>query len=186
VKHIREIVQILRIHINPHEVLLPLKAYFALLSLLFFLNCTGQIRTDKSITSTFESIDKNPLAISYSNSKNVNNIGGYLRGIQLISGEASNFAILSGSSDSYAYYMVVKLGEENVVISVNRLMDKPFKHAGSIQVFENYLPVGIEDNNKKDRSKVCIYDISDPENPSVKPIAIIEREDKPNVRRQVV
>lgn len=155
-----------------------MKAYIELLSLLFFLNCTGQISTDESITSTFESIDENPLAISYSNNKKVNNIGGHLQGIQLISGEASNYAILSGSSDSYAYYMVVKLGVENDVISVNRLMDKPFKHAGGIQVFENYLAVGIEDNDKKDRSKVCIYDISDPENPSVKPIAIIEREGK--------
>jgi len=156
-----------------------LKIFPAILSLLFFMNCKGQNSNDKSIASTFECMNDHPLEISYSNNKEVNNRGGHLQGIQLISGPSSDYAILSGSSDSYAYYMVVKLGEENQVISVNRLMDKPFKHAGGIQIFENYLAVGIEDNDKKNRSKVCIYDISDPESSSAKPIATIEREGMP-------
>lgn len=58
-------------------------------------------------------------------------------------------------------------------------MDKPFKHAGGFQIFQNYLAVGIEDNSKKDKSKVCIYDVSNPENPSLKPLAVIKREGAP-------
>jgi hypothetical protein len=37
------------------------------------------------------------------------------------------------------------------------------------------MAIGIEDNSAKDKSKVCIYDISNPENPPAKPIAFIER-----------
>lgn len=172
-------VQLQKIKNCPQKVLQQVKACIVLISLLFFLNCTGQISTDKFITLKFENIDENPSLISFSNNKKVNNFGGHLQGIQLMSVDTPNYAILSGSSDSYAYYMVVKLGEANEVISVNRLMDKPFKHAGGIQVFEKYLAVGIEDNEKKDKSKVCIYNISTPENPSVKPIAVIEREGNP-------
>ncbi len=54
-------------------------------------------------------------------------------------------------------------------------MNKPFKHAGGCQIFQNYLAVGIEDNDAKNKSKVCIFEILNPENPPVKPVAIIER-----------
>jgi hypothetical protein len=87
--------------------------------------------------------------------------------------------VLSGSSDSYSYFAVVKQGDKNEVISVNQLMDKPFKHAGGFQIYQNYLAVGIEDNDAKDKSKVCIYDISNPEKPAEKPVAVFERAGEP-------
>jgi hypothetical protein len=37
------------------------------------------------------------------------------------------------------------------------------------------MAIGIEDNSAKDKSKVCIYDLSNPENPPSKPIVSIER-----------
>ena len=144
-----------------------MKFIISAISVLLFTNCFGQISSKNSIVSKFESIDKNPFVISFSNSMEINNNGGHLQGVQLIKDDSLNYAILSGSSDSYSYYSVVKLGVENEVISVNKLMDKPFKHAGGIQIFQNYMAVGIEDNSKKDKSKVCIYDISDPENLTV-------------------
>ena len=156
-----------------------MKCVITIISILLFINCFGQTCNDELIVSKFNRIEKNPSVISFTNKKKINNSGGHLQGIQLVQGDTSNYAILSGSSDSYSYYSVVKLGTENEIISVNKLMYKPFKHAGGFQIFQNYLAVGIEDNSKKDKSKVCIYDISDPENPSLKPVATIERDGKP-------
>ena len=153
-----------------------------ILSILFILSiasCFGQADNDELIISKFTCIGEIPGVIAYTNNNKVNNNGGHLQGVQLFHKNKSKYAILSGSSDSYAYLSVIKLDDKNEVISVNRLMDKPFKHAGGIQIYENYLAVGIEDNDRKDKSKVCIYDISDPENLSTKPIAIVERKGKP-------
>jgi hypothetical protein len=148
------------------------------LSLVIFLLSGFTESTNKECNTlrSFNEISENPYVIKYKNSKEINNRGGHLQGVQLIKSNNSEYAVLSGSSDSYSYYSVIKLGTRNEVISVNKLMDKPFKHAGGFQIFQNYMAVGIEDNSRKDRSKVCIYNIEDPENPPVKPIAVIERE----------
>ena len=156
-----------------------MKFVITVISIFLFANCFGQTYNDDLIVSKFNRIEENPSVISFKNNKKINNRGGHLQGIQFIQNNTNKYALLSGSSDSYSYYSVIKLGTESEVISVNKLMGKPFKHAGGFQIFQNYLAVGIEDNSKKDKSKVCIYDISDPENPSTKPLAIIEREGKP-------
>lgn len=148
-------------------------------SVFLYLNCFGQSSSDCLIVSKFNNIDKNPTVISFSNSQKINNRGGHLQGIQRMQVDGNEYVFLSGSSNSYSYYSVVKLGKENEVISVNQLMDKPFKHAGGFQVYQNNLAVGIEDNEKKNVSKVCIYDISNPEKPSINPVAVIERKGKP-------
>ena len=59
-------------------------------------------------------------------------------------------------------------------------MHKPFKHAGGIQIFKDLMVVGIEDNDAKDKSKVCIYDIDDPEDTSGKTTGnVCERKGEP-------
>lgn len=148
---------------------------FLLLSVLFvfFFHSDGD-QQDKMITA-FNAIQTNPEVISFYNSKEVNNSGGHLQGIQRYVNKSGEYVFLSGSSDTYAYYAIAELGEKNKVLSVNKLMDKPFKHAGGFQIFHHYMAVGIEDNSEKDKSKVCIYDISEPEKPATTPIAIIER-----------
>ncbi len=156
-----------------------IKLALSILFTLIIATCFGQATNDEIIVSKFKSISNNPTVIEFTNTKKINNIGGHLQGIQLFYNGKSKYAFLSGSSSSYAYFSVVKLGDKIQVISVNDLMNKPFKHAGGFQIYQNYLAVGIEDNQKKDKSKVCIYDISNPENPSVEPIAIIKREGKP-------
>lgn len=156
-----------------------MKLIFFILFSSIFIGCFSQTNNDEFVISKFKSICESPTIIRFDNNKKVNNSGGHLQGVQLIENNTFNYAILSGSSDSYSYYSVVKISDKSKVISVNRLMKKPFKHAGGFQIFQNYLAVGIEDNEKKDKSKVCIYDISEPENPSNKPIAIIERAGKP-------
>ncbi len=139
----------------------------------------GQIFSGKSLVSEFEDLSSIPEIISFSNSLDINNKGGHLQGIQVIEKNTGKYFILSGSSGSYSYYAVVKKSDKTEVISVNQLMDKPFKHAGGFQIFQNYMAVGIEDNDAKNKSKVCVYDISNPENPSVNPVAVIERAGEP-------
>ena len=127
----------------------------------------------------FEKIDTLPAIITCRNDLEVNNRGGHLQGVQLLLKDGQEYAILSGSSSTSAYYSVARLDPFPEVISVNILMDKPFKHAGGIQVFEDLLVVGIEDNDEKDKSKVKIYEIPDPEKPPMKPMATIDREGEP-------
>ena len=156
-----------------------MKLVLSILFISIVYSSFGQANSDEFIISKFKSICKNPTIIEFDNSIKVNNVGGHLQGIQVIQKDVNKYAFLSGSSDSYAYLSVVKLGDKSEVISVNQLMDKPLKHAGGFQVYENYLAVGIEDNEEKNKSKVCIYDISNPENLSVQPVKVIEREGNP-------
>ncbi len=145
----------------------------------FFLSISfsgvGQIYSGNSLVTYFRNLDSNPEIIRFSNTIEINNSGGHLQGIQSIKTNTGDYFVLTGSSDSYSYYTVIKQGDKNEVILVNKLMDRPFKHAGGFQIFQNYLAVGIEDNDAKDKSKVCIYDISNPENLQLKPVSVIER-----------
>lgn len=147
--------------------------------LSFCLNSAGQMVQGKTPEFIFNRLNSYPEIISFSNQLQLNNNGGHLQGIQFYQVNNRNYWILSGSSVTEAYLAVIAQGENNEVISVKKLMDKPFKHAGGFQVFQNYLAVGIEDNDAKDKSKVCIYDISKPENIDTKPLNVIEREGNP-------
>jgi len=128
-----------------------------------------------SLPEIFMEIDTDPQIIRCQNKLEVNNQGGHLQGVQLLVKNEVEYAIISGSSDTYAYYSVAKLDNYNEVLSVNILMHKPFKHAGGIQIYQDLMVVGIEDNDAKDKSKVCIYEIENPDKPPVKPLAMIER-----------
>jgi hypothetical protein len=165
----------------PNQVKSLLIPNFVITAIFFslYINSFGQVFSGKSLVSEFKNLDSKPEIISYSNTLEINNSGGHLQGIQSIQNNDGKYFVLSGSSDSYSYFAVVKQGDKNEVISVNKLMDKPFKHAGGFQIFQNYMAVGIEDNDAKDKSKVCIYDISNPEKPAGKPVAVIERAGEP-------
>jgi hypothetical protein len=139
----------------------------------------GAAYQDESIPESFIKIGSLPRIIKYKNELEINNQGGHLQGVQLLERGGEEFAILTGSSSTYAYYSVAKKGNQSEVLSINRLMDTPFKHAGGFQVFQNLMAVGIEDNSAKDKSKVCIYEIDEPEKPSVAPLTLIERRGEP-------
>ena len=154
--------------------LLKLKLGFILFVILFS-GLLVSAQNEQAVVSSFKKMKGKPAVISVLNNLEINNKGGHIQGIQMLPFQNEKFAVLTGSSDSYSYYLVIKLGDTNKVVSVNRLMDKPFKHAGGCQIWQNYLAVGIEDNGAKDQSKVCVYEISNPENPPVNPVAVIER-----------
>ncbi len=159
------------------------KFRFLVTSFILFISisgyCSGFSKSTDAVKSAFLAIDNSPAVVNYLNDKEINNSGGHLQGIQLIERTSGSYAVMTGSSDSYSYYSVVKLGNTNRVLSINKLMDKPFKHAGGFQVFQNYMAVGIEDNSAKDKSMVCMYDISDPEKPKTEPLSVIKRYGEP-------
>ncbi|HKI88470.1 MAG TPA: hypothetical protein VKA38_05535 [Draconibacterium sp.] len=158
--------------------LLKLKFEFPLLVLLIF-SLLVHAQKEQAVVSSFKKMIEEPVVITVTNIFAVNNNSGHIQGIQLFPFQNKKYAVLTGSSDSYSYYSIMELGDENKVISVNRLMDKPFKHAGGCQIFQNYLAVGIEDNDAKSKSKVCIFEMSNPENPPEKPVVVIERKGEP-------
>lgn len=144
---------------------------FVFIPHLFF----AQNINDDHIISILDKIDSLPISISFKNSLKINNNGGHIQGIQYIKYKKNDYYILSGSSDSYSYFSILKDGNKNKVISVNKILNKPYKHAGGFQIYDHLMAIGIEDNSLRNKSKVFIYSIANPENPSTKPLSTIER-----------
>ncbi|MEQ6118631.1 hypothetical protein [Reichenbachiella sp. MALMAid0571] len=144
------------------------------------LSCSqGQKQSDLPIIKALEKIYPTPEQITFQNSLEIDNSGGHLQGIQYLNHNQNEYYVVSGSSSSYSYYSIVKIADQNTVISVNKLLDKPFKHAGGFQINDNLMAIGIEDNEAKDKSKVYVFRIDDPENPPTVPLSIIERSGNP-------
>lgn len=140
---------------------------------LFFVQVMGQ--ADIQLINSIEKINTKPVSIRFQNSLEINNNGGHLQGIQYLRHNQNDYYVLSGSSSIYSYYSIVKIGKENLVISTNKILDIPFKHAGGFQISKNLMAIGVEDNDAKNKSKVFIFQIDDPEKPPKKPLAVIER-----------
>jgi len=99
---------------------------------------------------------------------------GHLQGIQYYSNARGKYLVLSGSSDSVAYYVMVdiKLGK---VVRYNQIGNTPYDHAGGFQCIGDFLVVGIEDNAAKDASKIAFYDLSNPGQSDVAPVYTLAR-----------
>ncbi|MGQ7871115.1 hypothetical protein [Sunxiuqinia sp. sy24] len=156
-----------------------MKFVFRLFAVSFFIYSCGRSSDAESFISSFKQIGTQAKVVGFTNPLEVSSEGGHLQGVQIMPDKQHHYAFVTGSCSLYSYYAVIKLDETNEVIAVQKLMDKPYKHAGGFQIFQNYLAVGIEDNEAKDKSKVCIYAISNPENPPLEPIAMIERKGSP-------
>ena len=122
-----------------------------------------------------ENINRDPVNVRYNNSLIILNTGGHLQGVQEMLYNNSQYFVLSGSSSEYAYYAITKMGKENIVISLNKILDKPFKHAGGFQIHKNIMAIGVEDNDAKNISKVFLFHLDNPEKPPSEPLAIIDR-----------
>ena len=77
--------------------------------------------------------------------------GEHLQGIQQTTIEGKAYIILSGSSSTHSYLDLVAM-ENNAahVTAIRPLLDRPFKHAGGIQVCGDYLAVGIKDQRREE------------------------------------
>ena len=127
------------------------------------------------VMANFEKVTPIPKRITFQNTLEINNKGGHLQGIQLLNYKQKEYYVVSGSSETYSYYSIVKVGKENIVISINKILEAPFKHAGGFQIWENLMAIGVEDNAAKNKSKVFIFDIDNPERPPKEPLAVIDR-----------
>lgn len=115
-----------------------------------------------------------PDPLSITNNLEWSHQGGHIQGVQLFHQAADDFLFVSGSSNDQSYYAIASL-KQNKVLSIKPFLDEPFRHAGGFQIAGDLLAVGIEDNQKKDRSKVMIFQILDPVKPELRLLKTIER-----------
>ena len=131
--------------------------------------------SETKIIGMLDEVSTEPVAVPFVNHVEVNGHGGHLQGIQKIEYDGSTWFFLTGSSDSYSYLAVVD-GDKGEVVSINKLLDRPFKHAGGFQIYKNLMAIGIEDNSGRKRSKVYVWRLDDLLNISSEPMKVIERE----------
>ncbi len=156
----------------------PIFVILAIYSAIFF-SCkedvkftTGLVQKLNDVEKAFESIDTIPELIVFTNSFPVpEGKNGHLQSAQILDMGDARYIILTGSSN-ISYSAVIKLDQKNgnKIISINHLLFNPYTHAGGIQLYGHYMGVGVEDSQQRDKSKVQIYDLSNPENPIENPI----------------
>lgn len=151
------------------------KYLIGVFSILWIVSCSP-VKNGSLFKEQFHNLDSFPKSIAFTNDEPVNNEGGHLQGVQSYSRGGQEYAVVTGSSSTYSYYSIIKINENPHVVSVVKILEKPFKHAGGFQIFEDYLAVGIEDNEEKTRSKVYLLHLENPENPPENPIVAITRE----------
>ena len=82
--------------------------------------------------------------------------GGHLQGVQCLN---DSLLLITASSNSYSYYLLAQFNiatGKGVLISIHKISDSPFRHAGGCQLYEHTLAVGIEDNHSKDKSDILL------------------------------
>lgn len=126
------------------------------------------------IAEAFEALPESPLTIKLKNTIHFDQEGGHLQGIQLYKG---NTIYLSGSSSGYSYMVGGNL-EQRTITSIDTLLLSPLRHAGGFQIYDHFLAVGIEDNQKRNHAKVQIYDL-EKDSPWKMPLASLERKGAP-------
>jgi len=147
-----------------------------LMLMLYCVTATSQNRISTSgIDGLFENTAPAFSEITIYNDHKINNKGGHLQGIQKMRFNGDDYFFMTGSSDAYSYLITVN-GNKKQVVEVKKLLDKPFKHAGGFQINDGFMVVGIEDNDAKNRSKVYVWRVDDPEDLPGEPLKIIERE----------
>lgn len=117
----------------------------------------GQV---KNVPEAFKALRTDPEIIFIDNTLDIPTKGGHFQGVQVITENEVEKMLVSGSSLTMAYVLLIDLATQTTEKLVP-LMLTPYRHAGGIQVSEPYLAVGIEDNMSKTVSKVCLYNYRD-------------------------
>ena len=143
----------------------------AILGLLPILGFGQQV---KNVPEAFEALSSEPEIIFISNEITVPSDGGHFQGVQVIEKNGTEKLLISGSSLTKAYILQADLATQKTDKLIY-LMKEPYRHAGGIQVSEQYLAVGIEDNFNKTSSKVCLYNYRDANLSMAQPNVTIDR-----------
>lgn len=147
---------------------------FFLMTTLGFYPILGFSQQVKNVPKAFESISSEPEVIILSNEIKVPIDGGHLQGVQFIEKNGIEKLLISGSSLTNAYVLQADLATRKTDKLIS-LMNEPYRHAGGIQVSEQYLVVGVEDNYTKTASKVCLYSYRDASLYMAQPTITIDR-----------
>lgn len=140
----------------------------------------GAQTNDKNLSTTdipkaLENVKVERTKITFSNPDfEIRNDGGHLQGVQYYTNGTTEYMIVSGSSDSTAYYAMIDIAAQKVV-RYNEMSLTPLDHAGGFQVIGDFLVVGVEDNLDKNASKVLFYNISKPGETDLAPVYSIHR-----------
>ncbi len=161
--------------------LLPMKSSCACLLWIWFLlhplpDFAQNARLPKvaDFEVAFNGLAASPDRITFTHNLSFDQQGGHLQGIQRY---RENTLYLSGSSSNYSYLISGDL-EQKRLTAVDTLLLSPFRHAGGFQIYDRFLAVGIEDNQKRDLSKVKVYDL-EKDRPWQNPLVSLERKGAP-------
>jgi hypothetical protein len=148
-------------------------AHCALAASLTFLHAGyahGQIA---DVTAALEHIAADAKPLTFDRGEIDVPPGGHLQGIQMRFDAARNrrLAFLSHDSATVAYLLIVAfpadLGDTGTVVHLHAFpgdaQSPPLRHAGGIQLLDNVLVVGLEDNQQKTRSEIQFWDVATPE-----------------------
>lgn len=114
----------------------------------------------RNVEEAFQRLSEEPTLIMLANDLEVPTKGGHLQGVQVVEKNGNEKLLFSGSSAQQAYLLQADLSQQKTEQFIP-LMKSPFRHAGGMQVSEQLLVVGIEDNHAKTKAKVCLYDFRD-------------------------
>ncbi|MCA9075707.1 MAG: hypothetical protein KDA93_11785 [Planctomycetaceae bacterium] len=150
------------------------RLHFAFLS-LFALSALSTSHADAQIAdvpTAFNEIDVNSRVLNFEAGDVPVPVGGHWQGIQMrrdADGDRSQ-VFLSHDSATTAYIYVVEFSDSLDV--PGRIIHRhefssdgdspPLRHSGGIQLVEDVLVVGVEDNQRKTRSEVQFWEVSDP------------------------
>ncbi len=137
-----------------------------LLQMLFH---TGE---SNDLISKLESITPSSQHINISNDLKIAHKGGHLQGIQVYPFGEEDYIYVSGSSRRYGYLVAAS---SQKVEKLHILREKPLKHAGGFQIHDNWLAVGIEDNELRNVSEVHVYQLDNPKADQLRLKGIVNR-----------
>lgn len=147
---------------------------FLLFSLSLLLACSQRVPS-KGNSSLFDFHPEKSSFISLRNEQDIPNKGGHIQGVQLYQKGDESYYFFTGSSANQSYLAIADV-ETQKVISVQKLLDDPYRHAGGFQIIDDLLFVGIEDNVEKEKSWVLGYRILDPAKGELALLTKIKRE----------
>ncbi len=113
-----------------------------------------------NVYTAFESQSCEPKIIEFFNTNWDIHKGGHLQGIQRIDIDDVPHFVITGSSEDEAYFIIVRNRSGRYEIIRKEVIGKnPYRHAGGLQIIDNFLAVGVEDNEKQDISQVLLFNL---------------------------
>ncbi len=128
-----------------------------------------------SFLDAFDAISDQPVFLLSNDIEEEIPDGGHLQGIQV----RGNKVFISGSSNEFGYLAMFN-GDQTKLdfIGIKQLSEKPFTHAGGMQLSGQWLAVGCEDPVGKETSLVVLQDVSNGSVLAGKPSYVLNREGK--------